>query len=100
MLLQISPSLPEKHGRPVDGVEVGAGGFLGLAKHDVVVSVSKFKLVDGKLVLPGVEGSFEGKPGVRIRQVAWLSYFTGIEICHSSIATASVAVSGAGHALQ
>jgi hypothetical protein len=32
---------------------VNAGGFLGLAKHDVAVSVSKFKLVDGKLVLPG-----------------------------------------------
>jgi PRC-barrel domain len=32
---------------------VNAGGFFGLAKHDVAVSVSKFKLVDGKLVLPG-----------------------------------------------
>ena len=32
---------------------VNAGGFLGLAKHDVAVQVSKFKLVDGKLVLPG-----------------------------------------------
>ena len=32
---------------------VNAGGFLGLAKHDVAVPVSKFKLVDGKLVLPG-----------------------------------------------
>ena len=32
---------------------VNAVGFLGLAKHDVAVSVSKFKLVDGKLVLPG-----------------------------------------------
>ena len=32
---------------------VNAGGFLGLAKHDVAVPVSKFKLVDGKLVLSG-----------------------------------------------
>jgi sporulation protein YlmC with PRC-barrel domain len=32
---------------------VNAGGYLGLAKHDVAVPVSKFKLVDGKLVLPG-----------------------------------------------
>jgi hypothetical protein len=30
-----------------------AGGFLGLAKHDIAVPVSKFKLVEGKLVLPG-----------------------------------------------
>jgi sporulation protein YlmC with PRC-barrel domain len=32
---------------------VGAGGFLGLAKHDVAIPVSQFKLVDNKLVLPG-----------------------------------------------
>jgi sporulation protein YlmC with PRC-barrel domain len=32
---------------------VNAGGYLGLAKHDVAVPVSKFKLVEGKLVLPG-----------------------------------------------
>ena len=32
---------------------VNAGGFLGLAKHNVAVPVSKFKLVEGKLVLPG-----------------------------------------------
>lgn len=32
---------------------VGAGGFLGLAKHDVAIPVSQFKLVDGKLVLAG-----------------------------------------------
>ena len=32
---------------------VGTGGFLGLAKHDVAVPVSQFKLVDKKLVLPG-----------------------------------------------
>jgi sporulation protein YlmC with PRC-barrel domain len=32
---------------------VNARGYLGLAKHDVAVPVSKFKLVEGKLVLPG-----------------------------------------------
>ena len=32
---------------------VGAGGFLGLGTHDVAVPVSKFKLVDKKLVLAG-----------------------------------------------
>jgi sporulation protein YlmC with PRC-barrel domain len=32
---------------------VNAGGYLGLAKHDVAVPVSKFKLIEGKLVLPG-----------------------------------------------
>src|SRR5215831_11206241 len=32
---------------------VNAGGFLGLAKHDVAVPISQFKLVDNKLVLPG-----------------------------------------------
>jgi sporulation protein YlmC with PRC-barrel domain len=32
---------------------VNAGGFLALAKHDVAIPVSKFKLVDNKLVLAG-----------------------------------------------
>jgi len=32
---------------------VNAGGFIAVAKHDVVVPVSAFKLVDDKLVLPG-----------------------------------------------
>ena len=32
---------------------VGTGGFLGLAKHDIAIPVSQFKLVDKKLVLPG-----------------------------------------------
>ena len=32
---------------------VNAGGFLGLTKHNVAIPVSQFKLVDGKLVLPG-----------------------------------------------
>ena len=32
---------------------VNAAGFIGLAKHDVAVPVSQFKLVDQKLVLAG-----------------------------------------------
>src|SRR6187549_3453522 len=32
---------------------IGTGGFLGLAKHDVAIPVSQFKLVDKKLVLAG-----------------------------------------------
>ena len=32
---------------------IGTGGFLGLAKHDIAIPVSQFKLVDKKLVLPG-----------------------------------------------
>ena len=32
---------------------IGAGGFLGLAKHDVAIPVSQFKLIDNKLVLAG-----------------------------------------------
>jgi hypothetical protein len=31
---------------------INAGGFLALAKHDVAIPVSQFKLVDNKLVLP------------------------------------------------
>ena len=32
---------------------VGTGGFLGMAKHNVAIPVSQFKLADNKLVLPG-----------------------------------------------
>jgi sporulation protein YlmC with PRC-barrel domain len=32
---------------------VGAGGFLGLGKHDVAIPVNQFKADDGKLVLAG-----------------------------------------------
>ena len=32
---------------------VNAGGFIAVAKHDVAVPVSAFKLTDDKLVLPG-----------------------------------------------
>jgi sporulation protein YlmC with PRC-barrel domain len=32
---------------------IGAGGFLGVGKHDVVIPVSQFKQSDGKFVLDG-----------------------------------------------
>jgi sporulation protein YlmC with PRC-barrel domain len=32
---------------------VGAGGFLGFDRRDVVIPVDQFKLADGKLLLPG-----------------------------------------------
>ena len=32
---------------------VAAGGFLGIAKHDVAIPVNQFKMQDGKIVLPG-----------------------------------------------
>ena len=32
---------------------IGAGGFLGLDKHDVAIRVDNFKLVEGKITLPG-----------------------------------------------
>jgi hypothetical protein len=32
---------------------IGAGGFLGVVKHDVAVPVDRFTLDQGKLVLPG-----------------------------------------------
>jgi sporulation protein YlmC with PRC-barrel domain len=32
---------------------IGAGGFLGVAKHDVAVPVSQFRAVDGKFFLDG-----------------------------------------------
>lgn len=32
---------------------IGAGGFLGVDRHDVAIPVSQLKLQDGKLVLPG-----------------------------------------------
>jgi len=39
--------------RAVTYAIVNAGGFVGLAKHDVAVPVSWFKLMDGKLILDG-----------------------------------------------
>ena len=32
---------------------IGAGGFLGMAKHNVAIRVNNFKLMDGKITLPG-----------------------------------------------
>jgi len=32
---------------------IGAGGFLGVDRHDVAIPVSQIKLQDGKFVLPG-----------------------------------------------
>ena len=32
---------------------IGAGGFLGMAKHNVAIRVNNFKLLDGKITLPG-----------------------------------------------
>ena len=47
---------------------VGAGGFLGVGKHDIAIPVNQFKAVDEKLVLAGAsEGRAEGDAGVRIR---------------------------------
>ncbi len=39
--------------KAISYVIVNAGGFIGVTKHDVAVSVSQLKLADGKLVLPG-----------------------------------------------
>jgi len=33
---------------------VGAGGFLGIDKHDVAIPMNQFQEKDGKLILPGV----------------------------------------------
>jgi len=32
---------------------IGAGGFLGMGKHDVAIRMNQFKLVEGKFTLPG-----------------------------------------------
>jgi sporulation protein YlmC with PRC-barrel domain len=32
---------------------IGAGGFLGMAKHNVAIRVNNIKLMDGKMTLPG-----------------------------------------------
>ena len=32
---------------------IGTGGFLGMDKHDVAIPVNHFKLVEGKITLPG-----------------------------------------------
>jgi PRC-barrel domain len=45
--LIVSPS------KSVSYAIIGAGGFLGLAKHDVAIPVNQFTQNDGKFVLPG-----------------------------------------------
>jgi sporulation protein YlmC with PRC-barrel domain len=32
---------------------IGTGGFLGMDKHDVAIPVNHFKMVEGKVTLPG-----------------------------------------------
>ena len=32
---------------------IGTGGFLGMDKHDVAIPVNHFKMVEGKVILPG-----------------------------------------------
>jgi hypothetical protein len=32
---------------------IGAGGFLGVDRHDVVIPVDRFKMQDGKIILSG-----------------------------------------------
>jgi len=32
---------------------IGAGGFLGMGKHDVAIRVNNFKIMEGKITLPG-----------------------------------------------
>jgi len=39
--------------KAVSYVVINAGGFIGVAKHDVVIPVSQLRQVAGKLVLPG-----------------------------------------------
>jgi sporulation protein YlmC with PRC-barrel domain len=42
---------------------IGAGGFLGVDRHDVAIPVSQIKLQDGKLVLPGAsKQALEAQP--------------------------------------
>lgn len=42
---------------------IGAGGFLGIDRHDVVIPVSQFKQIDGKFVLAGAtKETLKGMP--------------------------------------
>jgi hypothetical protein len=42
---------------------IGAGGFLGVARHDVAIPVSQIKLEDGKMVLAGAtKQALEAQP--------------------------------------
>jgi uncharacterized protein YrrD len=51
---------------------VNAGGFLGLTKHNVSISVSQFKLIDKKFVLPGVtKEALKASPELREVTEGW-----------------------------
>ena len=51
---------------------VNAGGFLGLTKRDAAISVSQFKLVDKKLVLPGAtKEALKASPELRDVTKGW-----------------------------
>ena len=39
--------------KAVSYVIIGAGGFLGMDKHDVAIRVDQINMVEGKIVLPG-----------------------------------------------
>ena len=41
--------------RTVGYAIVGAGGFLGIDRHDIAVPVKQFQIKDGKFILPGAE---------------------------------------------
>ena len=49
---------------------VGAGGFLGMGKHDVAIPVGQFKEDKGRIVRPGHQRRPQGDAEVRIREVA------------------------------
>jgi len=49
---------------------VGAGGFLGVGKHDIAIPASQLKQQDGKFVLPGAtKEAIKALPKARVRKV-------------------------------
>ena len=56
----------------VSHVIVGAGGFLGMRRHEVAIPVSVLMIADDKLVLVGAAaGAIEAMSGVRVRALAF-----------------------------
>ena len=47
---------------------VGAGGFLGMGKHDVAIPVNQFRVENNKITLPAHQGRAEGAAQIRVRQ--------------------------------
>jgi len=47
---------------------VGAGGFVGLGRHDVAIPIDQLKTADGTFMLPGATKGHQGAAEVRIRQ--------------------------------